>query len=116
MSELGAEDAKLVTLARATLARTGAGEAAAVRDGDGRTYAGAGLTTSAWRMSALQVCLGMAASSGVKHLEAVVLMTSGDPTDAVSEPDLTALRELGGPQVPVRVVDARGTVCATLTT
>ncbi len=39
--ELDAEDAKLVTLARAARARIGAAEGAAVRDGDGRTYAGA---------------------------------------------------------------------------
>ena len=38
--ELSAEDAKLVTLARAARARAGAVEGAAVRDGDGRTYAG----------------------------------------------------------------------------
>ena len=47
--ELSAEDAKLVTLARATRARTGAAEGAAVRDQDGRTYAAAtvaGLTPS----------------------------------------------------------------------
>ena len=39
MTDLPAEDAKLVTLARATRARTGAAEGAAVRDSDGRTYA-----------------------------------------------------------------------------
>jgi hypothetical protein len=36
-----AEDAKLVTLARATRARARADEGAAVRDLDGRTYAAA---------------------------------------------------------------------------
>ena len=39
--ELSAEDAKLVTLARATRARARAAEGAAVRDLDGRTYAAA---------------------------------------------------------------------------
>jgi hypothetical protein len=38
---LSAEDAKLVTLARGARARIGAVEGAAVRDSDGRTYAGA---------------------------------------------------------------------------
>ena len=35
MTELSAEDQKLVTLARATRARTGSAEGAAVRDADG---------------------------------------------------------------------------------
>lgn len=116
MSALSPEDAKLVTLARATRARTGAAEAAAVRDADGRTYAGASLATTVWQLSALQVCLGMAASSGVKRLESVVLMTAGDPTTAVSAPDLAALRDVGGAEVPVLVVDASGTVCGTRST
>lgn len=41
MTELDAEDGKLVTLARSARARIGAPEGAAVRDGDGRTYAAA---------------------------------------------------------------------------
>ena len=41
VSSLPPEDNKLVVLARATRARTGAAEGAALRDLDGRTYAGA---------------------------------------------------------------------------
>ena len=41
MTELDAEDAKLVTLARGAMGRAEAGSGAAVRDQDGRTYAGA---------------------------------------------------------------------------
>ena len=41
MTELIPEDAKLVVLARATRARTGATSGAALRDLDGRTYAAA---------------------------------------------------------------------------
>ena len=42
MSELSdPDDRKLVTLARAARARTGAAEGAALRDADGRTYAAA---------------------------------------------------------------------------
>lgn len=37
MSELDAEDAKLVVLARGAMARAEAGSGAAVRDQDGRT-------------------------------------------------------------------------------
>ena len=43
---LPAEDAKLVTLARATRARARAAEGAAVRDLDGRTYAAASVRLS----------------------------------------------------------------------
>ena len=41
MTELEAEDAKLVVLARGAMGRAEAGSGAAVRDQDGRTYAGA---------------------------------------------------------------------------
>ena len=41
MTELDAEDAKLVVLARGAMARAEAVTGAAVRDLDGRTYAGA---------------------------------------------------------------------------
>ena len=41
MTELDAEDAKLVVLARGAMGRAEAGSGAAVRDQDGRTYAGA---------------------------------------------------------------------------
>ena len=59
-----AEDAKLVTLARATRARTGAAEGAAVRDLDGRTYAAATVGLPSLQLSALQVCVAMAVASG----------------------------------------------------
>ena len=57
MAELTAEDAKLVTLARAARARVGAVEGAAVRDGDGRTYAAATVTCRRCRSSALQLAV-----------------------------------------------------------
>ena len=41
MTELDAEDAKLVVLARGAMGRAEATSGAAVRDADGRTYAGA---------------------------------------------------------------------------
>jgi hypothetical protein len=104
MSDLSAEDQKLVTLARATMARTGAAEGAAVRDLDGRTYAAAAVALDSLTLSALQVCVAMALSSGAKGLEAVVrLGGEGDP-------DLAAVHELGGPDVVVLVGDARGHV------
>lgn len=39
MTELDAEDTKLLTLARGAMGRTGGAGGAAVRDTDGRTYA-----------------------------------------------------------------------------
>lgn len=109
---LSAEDRKLVTLARATRARTGAAEGAAVRDADGRTYAAATVDLPSLQVSALQVCVAMAVASGSRGLEAaVVLSTAG----AVADADLAAVRDLGGPGVVVHRGDPRGTVAETTT-
>lgn len=106
MSDLSAEDLKLVTLARATMARTRAPEGGAVRDLDGRTYAAASVALDSLRLSALEVCVAMALSSGAQGLEAAVRL-GGD-----GEPDLRAVRELGGDGVIVHVGDARGQITA----
>ncbi len=110
---LSTEDAKLVTLARATRARVGAAEGAAVRDSDGRTYAAATVDLPSLQLSALQVCVAMAVASGSRGLEAAVLLTEAD---ALTEPDLGALRDLGGPAVVVHLGDPRGTVLGTSST
>lgn len=78
--ELDAEDAKLVTLARSSRARTGAAQGAAVRDSDGRTYVAASVDLPSLRLSALQVAVAMAVSSGALGLEAAVIF-GPDPTD-----------------------------------
>ncbi len=54
MSELDAEDAKLVTLARGAMGRAEASHGAAVRDLDGRTYAGAPVALQSLALTALQ--------------------------------------------------------------
>jgi hypothetical protein len=54
-ADLVPEDAKLVTLARATRARARATEGAAVRDLDGRTYAAASVRLAHLELSALEV-------------------------------------------------------------
>ncbi|MGA8211848.1 MAG: cytidine deaminase, partial [Nocardioidaceae bacterium] len=51
------DDAKLVTLARTTRARTRAAEGACVRDLDGRTYAGATVGLPSLRLTAVQVAV-----------------------------------------------------------
>jgi len=104
MSDLSPEDQKLVTLARATMGRTGASEGAAVRDLDGRTYAAAAVVLESLRLSALEVCVAMAVSSGSRGLEAVVRL-GGE-----GRPDLRAVHELAGDEVVVHVGDARGQV------
>ena len=111
--ELSAEDRKLVTLARATRARTGAAEGAAVRDADGRTYAAATVDLPSLRVSATGVCVAMAVASGAKGLEAAVVLTEAA---GVAEDDLAALRDLGGPAVVVHRGDARGAIAETVTT
>jgi hypothetical protein len=109
MTDLSAEDQKLVTLARATRARTRAREGAAVRDLDGRTYAAATVALPSLAVSAVGVCVAMAVSSGSAGLQAVVVL--GDGT--VAADDLAVVREFGGEGVTVHAGDARGTIAAT---
>jgi len=104
MPGLSPEDRKLVTLARAAMARTGTAEGAAVRDLDGRTYAGGAIALESLRLSALEVCVAMAVSSGSRGLEAAVRL-GGE-----GEPDLRGVREFAGHDVVVHLGDARGRI------
>src|SRR6478609_8015804 len=113
MTELSAEDAKLVTLARATRARTGATEGAAVRDSDGRTYAGATVDLPSLRVSALGVCVAMAVASGSRGLEAAVVLTEAG---SVAAEDLAAVTDFAGAGVVVHVGDPKGALGSTATT
>jgi hypothetical protein len=103
--ELDPEDAKLVTLARSARARTGAAQGAAVRDGDGRTYVAASVALPSLQLSALQVAVAMAVSSGAPGLEAAVVLGQ-DPTDVARE---SAVREVAG-SAPVHHARADGTL------
>jgi cytidine deaminase len=116
--ELDPEDAKIVTLAKAARLRahaphTGVAEGAAVRDVDGRTYAGAtvengdpGLTTSA-----LRAAIAAAASSGARSFEAAAVVGGA----LVSAADLAVLREFGV-GVPLLLADDDGRVHHSVTT
>jgi hypothetical protein len=123
MTDLSAEDSKLVTLARATRARTGAAQGAAVRDQDGRTYAAATVSLPSLSVSAVGVCVAMAVASGSTGLQAVVVLGDGAGHGAghgageagIAGADLAVVRDFSGTGVTVHVADARGTVLRTLT-
>lgn len=95
---LAPEDAKLVTLARATRARTQAPAGAAVRDLDGRTYAAAQVDLPSVRVGALELAVAMAVSSGARGLEAALVV-------ADDLPDVAPVRDLAGVGVPVLLAD-----------
>jgi len=101
MTELDAEDAKLVTLARSARARTRAAQGAAVRDTDGRTYVATTVALASLELTALQVAVAMAVSSGALGLEAAVVF--GD--DAGDEVGAAAVREIA-PDAQVHAVTA----------
>jgi cytidine deaminase len=109
-AELDPEDAKIVTLARSARARTRAPEGAAVRDGDGRTYAGCTVALSALALTALQAVVAGAVASGATELEAAAVVTEAGGVDDRS---LAAVRELG-PAAPVFRADASGTLAQRL--
>ena len=96
MTALEPEDNKLVVLARASRARTGAAEGAALRDLDGRTYAAATVDLPSLQVSAVGVVVAMAVASGAKGAEAVVVLTEGD----LGRTDLDIVRDFAGGGVP----------------
>jgi hypothetical protein len=107
--QIDAEDAKIIALARSTRARGRAAEGAAVRDTDGRTYAAASVRLQHLELSALQLAVAMAASSGVQGLEAAAVVTDAAAVDAA---DVDVVRDLGGSGLPVFRADATGAVAA----
>ncbi|MFI6516364.1 cytidine deaminase [Spirillospora sp. NPDC050679] len=110
MSELNAEDAKIITLARSARARTGAAEGAAVRDETGRTYSATSVDLPSLKLSALQVAVAMAVSSGAEDLEAAALVTAAE---GAADADVAAVRDLGA-KAPVLVAGPDGTLRTTL--
>jgi hypothetical protein len=104
MSELDAEDLKLITLARTARARTRAFTGAAVRDTDGRTYVATSVALASLSLSALQVAVAMAVSSGALGLEAAAIVGDVPVEDAAGT---AALKELA-PNAPVHRADGAG--------
>jgi hypothetical protein len=100
------EDIKIIGLARAARARTGAAQGASVRDTDGRTYAATDVALPSLRLSAVAVAVAMAVSSGAEGLEAAALCS----TEAATEADVAVLRDLPGTGVVLWVADTSGVV------
>jgi hypothetical protein len=103
------EDIKLVTLARAARARTGAAEGAAVRDPDGRTYVAVTVTLPSLILSALQLAVAMAVASGAADLEAAAVVTEVTEVDPGG---FAAVRDLAR-AAPILVANPAGTILVT---
>jgi hypothetical protein len=103
---LDPEDAKIVTLARSSRARNGTAEGAAVRDSDGRTYAASTVALPSLSLSALQVAVAMAVSSGAPGLEAAAVVTTAAEADALG---VAAVHDLA-PKAPIFVAGPDGQV------
>jgi cytidine deaminase len=109
--QLTAEDTKLVTLARSARARTAAVEGAAVRDGDGRTYAAANVNLPSLALTALQLAVAGAVSAGAAKLEAAAVVTEASTLDGAG---LAAVRDLSA-DAPVYLAGPDGTVLGSVT-
>lgn len=103
---LDPEDTKIVTLARATRTRNSAPEGAAVRDADGRTYAASTVALPSLELSALQVAVAMAVSSGAPGLAAAAVVTTAGDADAAG---VAAVRDLA-PTATILVAGPDGVV------
>ena len=108
LSDLSAEDQKLVTLARAARARVNAAEGAAVRDGTGRTYTGATVGLPSLHLSALQVAVAQAVASGASTIEAAAVVTAVAELD---ERGALAVRDLN-PATPIHLASPDGSLVA----
>jgi cytidine deaminase len=108
---LNAEDAKLVTLARGARARIGAVEGAAVRDSDGRTYAGASVSLPTLSVTALQLAVASAVAAGASRLEAAAVVTEASTLDGAGR---DAVRDLAA-EAPIYVAAPDGSLLGTVT-
>lgn len=106
--ELGAEDSKLVVLARSARARAAAACGAAVRDETGRTYVAVPVRAGPLAISALQLAVAMALASGASALEAASLV-GGEPG-----PEDLAVLSAVTPGVVVHLAGTDGGVRATI--
>ena len=96
------EDQKLATLATSTLARTGAKQAAALRDTTGRTYVAINISEPTLTLDAVQAVFAVAAASQIAGIEGVVI--AGDKNAA------TSVITDNSPQATIFHIDANGSV------
>ncbi|MDG4832702.1 cytidine deaminase [Solwaraspora sp. WMMD1047] len=108
--QLSQEDAKLVLLARSARARVGAVEGAAVRDQDGRTYAGASVSLPSLTVTALQLAVAAAAAAGASKLEGAAVVTEASTLDGAGR---AAVRDLSA-EAPIHLAAPDGTVLGTV--
>jgi cytidine deaminase len=106
------EEVKLVTLARGARSRVAAAQGAAVRDETGRTYSTANVSLPSLSLSAAELAVAMAAASGSRGLEAVVISTD---SASLTDGDRAVISDFAGTGVPVVLVDTKGTEVARLT-
>ena len=71
------ENQKLEVLARATLRRTEAAQAAALRDSTGRTYVARNIATTSFTADAVEAVFTVARASQIDSIEAIVLVGLG---------------------------------------
>ncbi|GAA2640533.1 cytidine deaminase [Paractinoplanes durhamensis] len=107
---LSAEDNKLVILARSARARVGAVEGAAVRDQDGRTYNGATVSLPSLSVTALQLAVALAVSSGASAIEAAAVVTEASELDGAGH---AAVRDLSA-SAPIHVAAPDATLLGTV--
>jgi hypothetical protein len=100
------DDRKIIILARAARSRTNAAQGASVRDTDGRTYAATSVALPSLQLSAVQVAVSMAVSSGAPGLEAVAI----NGPETLSEQDRSVITDLAAEGVAVWLTDAAGAV------
>ena len=96
------EDQKLATLATATLSRTGAKQAAALRDTTGRTYVAINISAPTLTLDAVQAVFVVAAASQIAGIEGVVIAGGKDA--------ITAVITDNSPEATIFHIDANGSV------
>ena len=77
------EDQKLVTLAQATLKRSGAKQAAALRDNTGRTYVAVAVSSRSLTLDSVEAVFTFAIASQNNGIEAVVFSGGRSAKNAV---------------------------------
>jgi hypothetical protein len=96
------EDQKLATLASSTLARTGAKQAAALRDTTGRTYVAINISAPTLTLDAVQAVFTVAAASQIAGIEGVVI--------AGEKSAITSVITDNSPLATIFHIDANGSV------